>query len=88
MMRARFVISGIVQGVGFRSFVRRNAEDLGLKGFVRNTEDAVEVVAEGPEEKIKELHELLKKGPSGSRVDNVFVNYEEPQDEFNDFTII
>jgi len=61
-----------VQGVGFRWFVHREASELDLRGWVRNTEDGdVEVVASGTAEDIAELRASLKKGPRGSRVDRV-----------------
>lgn len=71
-MVLHFLIRGRVQGVGFRWFVHREASELGLKGWVRNTEDgAVEVVATGPPEDLDELRAELKKGSRGSRVDHV-----------------
>ena len=71
-MVLHFLIRGRVQGVGFRWFVHREASELALKGWVRNTEDGdVEVVAAGDEESLAELRGSLKKGPRGSRVDKV-----------------
>lgn len=62
----------MVQGVGFRWYVKRRAERLGLKGWVRNLPGGqVEVVAEGSEEALMELEEVLKKGPPAARVDRV-----------------
>lgn len=72
MMVLHFLIQGRVQGVGFRWFVHREASELDLRGWVRNTEDGdVEVVASGTAEDIAELRASLKKGPRGSRVDRV-----------------
>ncbi len=71
-MVLHFLIQGRVQGVGFRWFVHREASELDLCGWVRNTEDGdVEVVASGTAEDIAELRASLKKGPRGSRVDRV-----------------
>ena len=71
-MVLHFLIRGRVQGVGFRWFVHREATELGLRGWVRNTEDgAVEVVATGPTDDLDELRAELKKGSRGSRVDHV-----------------
>lgn len=71
-MVLHFLIRGRVQGVGFRWFVHREASELGLRGWVRNTEDgAVEIVAAGPPEDLDELRAELKKGSRGSRVDQV-----------------
>jgi acylphosphatase len=67
-----YLIKGRVQGVGFRWFVHREAAELGLRGWVRNTESGhVEVVAAGPEEDLAELRTVLGRGSRGSRVDSV-----------------
>jgi len=84
--RAEFIVTGIVQGVGYRYFVYRNASPLGLKGFARNLPDGtVHVVVEGIENAINELHKTLKKGPTFSRVDKVSFAISEPKHEFSDF---
>lgn len=71
-MVLHFLIRGRVQGVGFRWFVHREASELELHGWVRNTEDGdVEVVAAGTPEDLDELRASLRKGPRGSRVDRV-----------------
>ena len=71
-MVLHFLVKGRVQGVGFRWFVHREASELSLKGWVRNTEDGdVEVVVAGTEENLAELRTSLKRGPRGSRVDKV-----------------
>lgn len=67
-----FLVKGRVQGVGFRWFVQREAFELGLRGWVRNTDDGdVEVLAAGSEEQLRELHARLKQGSRGSRVDAI-----------------
>jgi acylphosphatase len=86
LKRAEFIVTGIVQGVGYRYFVYRNAGPLGLKGFARNLPDGtVHVVVEGKETAVNELHKVLKKGPAFSRVDKVSVAFREPKHEFSDF---
>lgn len=71
-MVRHFLVKGRVQGVGFRWFVHREAADLGLRGWVRNTEDGhVEVLAAGQPEQLKELRAALHEGSRGSRVDAV-----------------
>ena len=71
-MVLHFLIKGRVQGVGFRWFVQREASELELRGWVRNTEDGdVEVVAAGHVEDLAELRASLRKGPRGSRVDHL-----------------
>jgi acylphosphatase len=71
-MVVHFLIRGRVQGVGFRWFVHREAAELGLRGWVKNTDDGdVEIVAAGESEVIAELREELHTGSRGSRVDAV-----------------
>jgi len=71
-MVLHFLIQGRVQGVGFRWFVHREASELDLRGWVRNTEEGdVEVVATGAATDLAELRASLKQGPRGSRVDRV-----------------
>jgi len=72
MARARFVVRGRVQGVGFRWFVWREAGRLGLKGVARNLADGtVEVLAEGQDEALGELERALGRGPAAARVESV-----------------
>jgi acylphosphatase len=71
-MVLHFLIQGRVQGVGFRWYVHREAAELGLRGWVRNTEEGeVEVVAAGTPEDLAELRASLRRGPRGSRVDHL-----------------
>ena len=71
-MVLHFLVQGRVQGVGFRWFVHREASELALRGWVRNTEDGhVEVVAAGEAEDLAELRASLRQGPRGSRVDRL-----------------
>ena len=86
--RAHIVVSGRVQGVGYRSFVEWLASRLELTGFVRNKMSGeVELVTEGDEEKIKKLVEDLKKGPALARVDRVDVDWQAHAAEFDSFFI-
>ena len=71
-MVMHFLVRGRVQGVGFRWFVHREAAELGLRGWVRNTEKGeVECVAAGDRDVLEELRAVLRKGSRGSRVDAV-----------------
>jgi len=75
-MVLHFLIQGRVQGVGFRWYVHREASELDLRGWVRNTEDGdVEVVAHGSEADLAELRASLRRGPRGSRVDRLIEHY-------------
>jgi acylphosphatase len=75
-MVLHFLVQGRVQGVGFRWFVHREASELELRGWVRNTEEGhVEVVAAGHVEDLAELRESLRRGPRGSRVDRIVEHY-------------
>ncbi len=71
-MTRRYLISGFVQGVGYRWFVLRHAQLLHLKGFARNLADGrVEVVASGTNEALAELERQLRTGPARARVDQL-----------------
>lgn len=71
-MTRRYLVSGTVQGVGYRWFVQREAARLGLGGTVRNLRDGrVEVTARGPWQVLTELEARLRDGPSRANVTNV-----------------
>jgi acylphosphatase len=72
-MTCRFLVTGRVQGVGFRWFVARHARELGLGGYARNLEDGrVEVVATGDDEAaMTRLEELPRAGPAHAAVASV-----------------
>lgn len=68
----RYVVSGRVQGVGFRWFVEREAAQIGITGWVRNCSNGeVEVMATGSREQHRALRQKLQEGPRASRVDHV-----------------
>lgn len=71
-MVRHYLIKGRVQGVGFRWFVHREAAEIGLRGWVKNTDEGhVEVLAAGDSGQIAELRAALHQGSRGSRVDAV-----------------
>lgn len=75
----RYFVHGRVQGVGFRYFVERAARELDLDGYVKNRADgSVEVYASGPPERLDDLHQQLRAGPSMSRVERVEEHPAEP----------
>lgn len=71
-MTRRYLVSGHVQGVGFRWFARRAAVELGLTGWVRNLRDGrVEAEASGPPERLAAFERRLREGPDGAVVGGV-----------------
>ncbi len=86
--RAHVIISGIVQGVFFRTTVRARAKMLSLKGWVRNTEEgSVEAVFEGEKENIEEILKFCRTGPSSAAVESAIVGWEKPLLRFDGFEI-
>jgi acylphosphatase len=68
----RYIVRGRVQGVGYRYFVLRQADVLGVAGFARNRADgSVEVVAEGSDEALSDLERRLREGPAFAAVEGV-----------------
>ena len=84
------IIRGKVQDVGYRFFVKKEAEVLDLVGYVQNEEDGtVSVVAQGKKEDLEKFIEKMKKGPYFSRVDEVNVSWSDKlQDALTEFEII
>ena len=88
MQRVEIVVHGRVQGVCFRYFIKEKAMDIGLNGYVRNLEgDKVEIVAEGTEEKIREIIKHARIGPPLARVLEINIDYSEPTNEYKNFSI-
>ena len=86
IVRARIRVSGVVQGVGYRYFVRTKALALGVSGCVRNLPDgAVEIVAEGDRSVVGELVGELRVGPRYAAVESVDLTWEEPRKDFTGF---
>ena len=74
----RLVVSGRVQGVGFRWFTQETARREGAMGWVRNLPDGrVEVVVEGDSEVVTKVELAIRSGPRGARVEKVDVDDEE-----------
>ncbi len=83
------VVYGLVQGVNYRYFVQRNAESMGLTGYVCNMDDgSVEVVAEGGKEKLQQLIAKLKAGPRSARVERVEVEWMNYSGKYRGFDIV
>lgn len=89
MTQANILVSGFVQGVGFRHYVRSKAKELGLSGWVKNVPDgSVNAIFQGPKEKIEEIIKDCKKGPFLSEVERVDVKWEKTEEKFDDFVIL
>lgn len=81
-------VYGRVQGVFFRSYVARNARQLGLVGYVRNLSNgSVEVLAEGEVEPLEKLVESIKTGPSAARVEDHKIEWSEKSDKYLEFHV-
>ncbi len=88
LKQVHLFVRGRVQGVYFRASAQREARRLGLTGWVKNRVDgAVEVLAEGEEEEIKELIGWANRGPGAARVDNVDVRWRSYTGDYPDFRI-
>ncbi|MCD6276516.1 MAG: acylphosphatase [Thermoplasmata archaeon] len=86
-VKAHVFFSGHVQGVFFRAFTRENALKLGIRGWVRNLPDGrVEAVFEGPREKVDKLIYLCRYKHPYARVDDVEIEYGEPEG-YKDFRV-
>lgn len=88
IIRAEIIVNGLVQGVGFRYFVYSKAENLGLKGYVKNFYTGeVYTVVEGEKYLIEDFFEKIKIGPMSAHVKNASINWTEPTYEFTRFEI-
>jgi len=86
--RVHLIVSGRVQGVGFRYYAYDEAIRLGVVGYVRNLYNRdVEVVAEGTREKLLELVRSIRRGPAFARVVEVQENWEPATGQFREFRI-
>jgi acylphosphatase len=82
------IVHGHVQGVSFRYYTLRRANELGVTGWVRNLPDrTVEVTAEGTRAELEDLLQFLHKGPEGARVTNVDAEWRAPSGQYNRFEI-
>lgn len=89
LKRIQVVVRGRVQGVFFRASAQREARQLGLTGWVKNRPDgAVEVVAEGEEDNVKDFLAWTQHGPSTARVDKVETKWRSYTGEFAEFRIV
>ncbi len=88
MKRLHLIVSGVVQGVGFRWYTQRIATSLGLTGWVRNLQNGdVEIVVEGKSDIIEMFISELKNGYLGRNISRIKRIEEEYKGEFSDFRI-
>lgn len=88
LKRAKIIVTGLVQGVGYRYFVIRQADNLSLTGYTQNLfTGEVLTEVEGEEALIHELIKQLKIGPMKSHVTNCFVEWSEYKNEFTRFEV-
>lgn len=86
--RVHLLVSGVVQGVGYRFSAQRQAHLLGLSGWVKNRRDRrVELLAEGEEEDLRELIRWCHLGPSGARVTEVEEEWHPAEGDLEGFEI-
>ena len=84
----RIYITGTVQGMFFRQFIKDNADKIKVKGYVRNLEDGrVEVFIEGDRDKVDSMIEVCKTGPKHANIRNI-EEKEEPYQDFKEFNIL
>jgi acylphosphatase len=89
MQSAQILVIGVVQGVWFRDFVKRNAISLKLNGWVKNNPDgSVNVSVEGEKKIVNRLIDRVKIGSPMSKVEDVKVTWSPFQNKFNSFKII
>jgi acylphosphatase len=82
-------ISGTVQGVGFRQFVKHNARKLGITGWVRNlTDGRVEAILQGEQQQIERLIALCEKGPFLAEVGDISITREPIKETYEGFSLV
>ena len=88
-IRAHIFVSGKVQGVFFRQKTKQKAENLGVKGWIKNLDDGkVEAVFEGEDEEVNTLVDFCKKGPKGAIVTGFKLDWEDFSGVFDTFEVI
>ena len=89
ILKVNLTISGKVQGVGFRYFVLRQAQKLGINGWVSNKSNGdVEALAQGEKADLEQFIAKVKEGPSFSRVEDVSLNWGKDAEQYFGFEII
>ena len=87
-VNAHILVSGLVQGIGFRYFTSQLADQYGLTGWVRNTPDGkVEIEVEGDRGLVTAFMKEIRIGPSSSHVTAIDVQWKEYTGEYKDFRV-
>jgi len=88
-MLCHLIISGFVQGVGYRQFVKKTALSLGLKGWVKNIDQGrVEVLFSGSKEAIEKAVKICRQGSFLAKVKDIDTEWEDKDMDFNSFEIV
>ncbi|MRH42480.1 acylphosphatase [Aquibacillus halophilus] len=89
MLRNHLIISGVVQGVGFRMTAKQRANEVGVYGWVKNLPDGtVEIEVEGSKDKVNEFTEVIRKGPGGFiKVDHVEITTLDDPKGYSSFEV-
>ena len=89
MKRARIVVSGLVQGVSFRAWTLRLAQEKRITGWVANrTDGTVEAVVEGSRSAVADFIESCRQGPRSARVQHVDISWEAASGKFKGFQVL
>ena len=87
-VRARVIVGGRVQGVFFRHHTQETAFRFGVNGWVKNRRDGrVEAVFEGDKDRVDQIIQWCRRGPSGAGVTEIHINWEIYTGEFEDFSV-
>ncbi|TGN17066.1 acylphosphatase [Leptospira idonii] len=86
--KARIVVRGTVQGVGFRYYIMQKAQEMRLKGYTQNLPNGeVEAVVEGDQLFIEDLYRAMQRGPTKAKVKDHIIEWGEPKGQFRTFSI-
>ncbi len=83
------VVTGRVQGVGYRDFIERYTHEHNLTGWIKNKSDgSVEVVIQGTPDELKDCIEILNQGSLLAKVDSLAVDWRTPARQYDEFKIM
>jgi acylphosphatase len=86
--KARIIVRGSVQGVGFRYYIMQKAQEMRLKGYTQNLPNGeVEAVVEGDKLFIEDLYKAMQRGPTKAKVKDHAIEWGDPKNQFRTFSI-